>query len=183
MVVKKADHNEEGMNIPRRNMLRAAFGSALGLGLTGLGTIAALWTAAVARFLTPNVANRPSRSFKAGSPTDYAEGRVETRHRQSHGVWIVHGTYHGRPQIYALRTACTHLGCITIWQEGRQKFCCPCHGSAFTKDGINVEGPARRPLERCAIRLAADGRIEINTARTFREELGEWDEPESFVEG
>jgi cytochrome b6-f complex iron-sulfur subunit len=171
------------MNVHRRGMLQAVFGSTLGLTLAGWGAIASLWTFAVARFLTPNATNRPPRTFKAGSPADYADGRVETKYQQSHGVWVIRETHGGRPQIYALRTACTHLGCITLWQEGRQKFCCPCHGSAFTKEGINVEGPARRPLERCAIRLAADGQIEIDLGRTFRKELGQWNDPESFVEG
>ena len=171
------------MNVNRRGVLRAIFGSALGLGLAGLGTVSALWAAAVARFMTPNVANRPSRTFKAGKPADYAEGCVETKYRENRGVWIVRQRHDGRSRIFALRTTCTHLGCITLWQESQQRFRCPCHGSAFTKEGINVEGPAPRPLERCGIRVAADGRIEIDTSRMFREDRGEWNEPESFVEG
>jgi cytochrome b6-f complex iron-sulfur subunit len=75
------------------------------------------------------------------------------------------------------------IGCVTQWHESRQEFRCPCHGSAFTKEGRNVAGPARRPLERCAIRLAEDGQLEIDTGRTFQEQLGEWDNVESFVEG
>jgi cytochrome b6-f complex iron-sulfur subunit len=117
-----------------------------------------------------------------GKPADFAEGCVETKYRESHGVWIVRATHAGRSRIVALRTTCTHLGCITLWQESQQRFRCPCHGSAFTKEGINTEGPAPRPLERCAIRIADDGRIEIDTGRTFREDRGEWDEGESFVE-
>jgi cytochrome b6-f complex iron-sulfur subunit len=170
------------MNVNRRGVLRAMFGSALGLGLAGLGTVSALWAIAVARFMTPNVTNQPPRTFRAGKPADYAEGCVEPQYRESHGVWIVRQPHNGRSRIFALRTACTHLGCITLWQESQQRFRCPCHGSAFTKDGINVEGPAPRPLERCAIRIADDGRIEIDTGRTFCEERGEWGEPESFVE-
>ena len=87
-------------------------------------------------------------------------------------MWVVQGTYRGRPQIYALRTTCTHLGCITLWQESQQKFQCPCHGSGFTKEGINVEGPPRRPLERCAIRIADDGQLEIDRSRTFQAGAG-----------
>jgi cytochrome b6-f complex iron-sulfur subunit len=169
------------MQVQRRGMLGVIVGSSLGLGAAALGAAAALWAAAVARFLRPNVSNRPPSTFRAGFPADYAEGRVEAKFAQSHGVWIVRGTYRGRPQLYALRTTCTHLGCITLWQEGRQKFQCPCHGSGFSKEGINVEGPAPRPLERCAIRLADDGQLEIDRSRTFQQQLGEWNDPESYI--
>jgi cytochrome b6-f complex iron-sulfur subunit len=178
------------MDLDRRGLLRSLLGSALGLALAGLGGIAALWTAAIARFLTPNVTDQPPRTFKAGRPDQYSDGQVETKYQPGYGVWVVRGSRpllrsgaRGRPQIFALRAACTHLGCVTQWHEGRQEFRCPCHGSAFTKEGKNVAGPAPRPLERCAIRLAEDGQIEIDTGRTFQEQLGEWDNPESFVEG
>ena len=170
------------MNLNRRSVLRTIVGSAFAIGLAGLGTVSALWAAAIARFMTPNVTNQPPRSFKAGKPADYADGGVDIKYRESHGVCIVRQPHAGRSRIVALRTACTHLGCITLWHESQQRFRCPCHGSAFTKDGINVEGPAPRPLERCAVRLDEDGRIEIDTGRTFRQDRGEWDEAESFVE-
>jgi cytochrome b6-f complex iron-sulfur subunit len=170
------------MTLHRRSMFRVLFGSVFALGLTGLATVSALWAAAIARFMTPNVINQPPRSFKAGKPADYADGSVETKFRESHGVWIVRQANAGRSQIVALRTVCTHLGCMTLWHESQQRFRCPCHGSEFTKDGINVAGPAPRPLERCAIRLTDDGRVEIDTARTFRQDGGQWTEPESFVE-
>jgi cytochrome b6-f complex iron-sulfur subunit len=80
-----------------------------------------------------------------------------------------------------LQTECTHLGCKTIWQESEQKFKCPCHGSGFTKDGIHFEGPAPRPLERYAIRVTDDGQLEVDKSRTFRHELGEWEDPDSFI--
>jgi cytochrome b6-f complex iron-sulfur subunit len=170
------------MTFHRRGLLRAIFGSASALGLAGLGTVSALWATAIVRFMTPNVTNQPPRTFKAGKPADYADGCVETRYRETHGVWIVRQAHGGRSRIVALRTACTHLGCITLWHESQQRFRCPCHGSGFTREGINVEGPAPRPLERCAVRLDDDGRIEIDTAQTFRQDRGQWDEPESFVE-
>jgi cytochrome b6-f complex iron-sulfur subunit len=165
----------------RRGLLRAMFGSFLGLGFTALGAAGALWAAATARFMMPNVLTEPPRRFKAGLPGDYPPGRVETKFKERFGVWIVHGTYQGRRQIYALRTVCTHLGCITIWQESEQRFKCPCHGSGFCADGINFEGPAPRPLERYAIRLTDDGQLEVDKGRTFQEERGEWEDPACYV--
>ncbi len=175
---------KDGLRPPdgkRRGLLRAMFGSAVGLGFTALGATAGLWTAATGRFMMANaLPERPSR-FKVGKPEDYPPGSVETRYKTRHGVWIVHGTYRGKSQIYALATVCTHLGCITEWQAGEQKFKCPCHGSGFTREGINYEGPAPRPLERYAIRVADDGQMEVDRSRVFQEELGQWNDPASFV--
>jgi cytochrome b6-f complex iron-sulfur subunit len=165
----------------RRGILRAVFGTVVGWGFAVLGFTVALWSAGTARFLFPNALAEPPNRFKAGFPADYAPGRVETRFKQQHGVWVVHGVYRGKPQIYALRTVCTHLGCITVWQENEQKFKCPCHGSGFYKDGINFEGPAPRPLERYAIRLADDGQLEVDKSKTFQEEIGGWSDPASYV--
>ena len=156
----------------RRGVLRAMFGSAMGLGFTALGAAGGLWAAATARVMMPNVIAEPSSRFRVGFPGDYPEGHVETKYKQRPGVWVVHGVYRGRRQIYALRTVCTHLGCITLWQKDQQKFKCPCHGSGFYKDGVNFEGPAPRPLERYAIRIADDGQLEIDRSKTFQEELG-----------
>ena len=165
----------------RRGIVRTLAGACLGIGLAALGLTGGLWTAATARFLFPNVLPRRPERFKIGPPTAYPLGRVETKYQEPWGVWVVHGSYQGQQQIVALRTACTHLGCITTWQEAEQKFKCPCHGSGFSREGINQEGPAPRPLERYAIRLVEDGQLEIDTSRIFQQELGHWSDPRSFV--
>ncbi len=167
----------ETLSNPRRGFFRFVFGAGTAL----LSGAAALWAAGTARFLMPNVVNEPPRRFKVGYPVDFPTGRVDTRFKEEYGVWLVHGDYGGRAQIFALRTVCTHLGCITIWQESEGQFKCPCHGSGFTMDGINFEGPAPRPLERYAIRVAEDGQLEIDRGRIFQEELGQWNDPASFV--
>jgi cytochrome b6-f complex iron-sulfur subunit len=176
-----ASPQKEGVDRVRRGVLGALFGSFLGLGMTALGAAGALWTLATARFMLPNVVTEPANRFKVGFPNDYPPGRVETRFRDEYGVWVVHGAYRGERQIYVLRTVCTHLGCIVIWQETEEKFKCPCHGSGFFKDGINFEGPAPRPLERYAIRIADDGQLEVDKSRMFQEELGQWHDPASYV--
>jgi len=165
----------------RRGILKTLFGSVVGIGFALFAAAGGLWSAALARFLMPNATTEQPNRFRAGFPADYPFGRVETKYKDRYGVWIVHATYRGQSQIYALRTICTHLGCITIWQENEQKFKCPCHGSGFYLDGRNCEGPAPRPLERCAIRIAADGQLEVDRSRIFQQELGQWDDPECFV--
>jgi cytochrome b6-f complex iron-sulfur subunit len=179
---KAAEKKAASAPVPhRRGLLRAVFGSVMGLGFAALGFVGALWAAITARFMMPNALAEPPSRFKVGTPGDYPVGYVETRFKEKHGVWIVHGEYRGRREIYALSTTCTHLGCITLWHETEQKFKCPCHGSGFTVDGINREGPAPRPLERFAIRVAEDGRLEVDRSRTFQEELGQWDDPACYV--
>jgi len=165
----------------RRGVLRAMFGSLMGLGFTALGAAAGLWTAGTARFMMPNVITEPPKRFKIGPLGDYPPGHVETKYKQKYGVWVVNGQYGGQQQIFALSTVCTHLGCITLWQEDRQRFKCPCHGSGFHLDGINFEGPAPRPLERFAIRIAEDGQLEVDVSRVFQEELGQWKDPDCYV--
>lgn len=166
---------------PRRGWLRAACAWMFGLGMTASGSAVALWSAGTARFMIPNVTTEPAQRFKVGFPSDYPAGHVETRYQGKYGVWVIHGKYRGRSQIYALRTTCTHLGCITLWQPSEQRFKCPCHGSGFSRDGLPFEGPAPRALERCAVRLADDGQVEIDRNQVFREELGQWLDPASFL--
>jgi cytochrome b6-f complex iron-sulfur subunit len=176
-----AEQSIAGVDRRRRGILAAMFGSLLGVGLTTLGTVGGLWTAGFLRFLSPNAANGRRHRFKVGFASDYPAEYVETRYREPCGVWIVSRAVGGKREIVALRTACTHLGCITLWNESQRKFQCPCHGSGFLADGRNVEGPAPRPLERCAIRVADDGHLEVDNSKTFQHELGQWSDPDSFV--
>jgi len=177
-----ADGAAEPVPPSRRGWLSALFGSAMRWGFGALGVASGLWAAVTTRFLMPNAVAEPPRRFKAGLPNQYPLHHVETAYQPRYGVWVVHGVYQGRRQIFALRTACTHLGCITIWQPNEQRFKCPCHGSGFSLNGIPFEGPAPRPLERCAIRIAEDGQLEVDTGRLFHQELGQWDDPDCFVE-
>jgi cytochrome b6-f complex iron-sulfur subunit len=135
------------------------------------------------RFMFPNIITEPPRKFKVGPPTDFDLGTVSTKFVASSGVWIVHtDQYKGKNMIYALASVCTHLGCTPSWLEGEQKFKCPCHGSGFYITGVNFEGPAPRPLERVGIRLAPDGMLEVDKSVKFQEEMGQWDDPASYLE-
>jgi quinol---cytochrome c reductase iron-sulfur subunit, bacillus type len=56
-------------------------------------------------------------------------------------------------QVVAFSPACTHLGCAYHWNDQKGEFECPCHGSAFGKDGKVLRGPAPRPLDRYEVKL------------------------------
>jgi cytochrome b6-f complex iron-sulfur subunit len=47
----------------------------------------------------------------------------------------------------ALSRKCTHLGCTVIWDEGKSRFECPCHASAFNLAGDVISKPAPRALD------------------------------------
>ncbi len=165
----------------RSAMLSVLVGSTMAIGFSSLAATLFLWTLGLARFMFPNVLREPPSQFKVGFPTDFAPGTVETKFKAQFGVWVVNYAYKGEPQLYALKSVCTHLGCTPNWLESEQKFKCPCHGSGFYKTGINFEGPAPRPLERYAIRIADDGQVQIDKSRTFQEEMGQWEDPASYV--
>ena len=163
------------------SFLGVFMGSYLAVGFTTLGLTNVMWLLGLARFMFPNILIEPPSTFRVGFPDDFGPGQVETKFKAQFGVWIARYEYEGQPQIYALRSVCTHLGCTPNWLEGEQKFKCPCHGSGFYKDGINFEGPAPRPLERYGISLASDGRLVVDKSKLFNEEKGQWQDPASFV--
>jgi cytochrome b6-f complex iron-sulfur subunit len=167
--------------LPRWSFIRLA-SLALALGFAALAAVFTLWTAAIARFLAPNATNEPDQTFKAGFPGEYPAGKVETKFLARYQTWIVSCAQNGRRKIIALRAVCTHLGCITLWNESENRFKCPCHGSGFNAEGVNLEGPAPRPLDRYAIRLDDGGQLEIDRAKVFCHQPGRECVPESFVE-
>jgi cytochrome b6-f complex iron-sulfur subunit len=145
--------------------------------------IGGVWSLLVARFMMPNMIVEPPMRFKVGPPSDYPAGTVSEKWKAERGIWIVNtDSYDGRNLIYALASVCTHLGCTPNWLDGEQKYKCPCHGSGFYINGINFEGPAPRPLERVGIRLAEDGSLEVDKSVKYQEELGQWQDPNSYVE-
>jgi cytochrome b6-f complex iron-sulfur subunit len=152
-------------DVSRRGVL-----SILGLGWTAFAVAAAAGTGAMVRFMMPTVLYEPPQEFKAGFPSEFAVGAVDERFKAAYGVWIVREV----TGFYALSTVCTHLGCTPNWLSADEKFKCPCHGSGFVITGINVEGPAPRPLERYKITLAEDGQIQIDKNTKFQEEKGQW---------
>ncbi len=50
--------------------------------------------------------------------------------------------------LHAVSLRCTHLGCLTKWNDAERSWDCPCHGSRFGLDGNVLTGPAVKPLEK-----------------------------------
>jgi cytochrome b6-f complex iron-sulfur subunit len=159
----------------------ALFGSWLAIGWTTFTLSMLAMTLGTVRFMFPNVLSEPPATFKAGEPSAFEDNKVDDKFKEI-GAWVIRAKdERGREIIYALSTTCTHLGCTPNWLEGEKKFKCPCHGSGFKMSGVNFEGPAPRPLERYAVRRNEDGQIIVDKSRKFQKELGQWDDPDSYI--
>ncbi len=51
-------------------------------------------------------------------------------------------------EVRAFDGACTHLGCVVLWDGASRTFKCPCHGAAFDDSGTPVAGPVNIPLRK-----------------------------------
>jgi cytochrome b6-f complex iron-sulfur subunit len=182
VIPSKPPAAKDKKGVERRSFIAACL-SPLAVAWASMAATSLVWLLDLARFMFPNVLVEPPTKFKIGSPSDYPLGTVSTKWLAARGVWIVHtDQYKGKDLIYALASVCTHLGCTPNWLEGEQKYKCPCHGSGFYVTGINFEGPAPRPLERVGIQVAPDGMLEVDKSVKFQEEMGQWNDPNSFVD-
>ncbi|MCI0380105.1 MAG: ubiquinol-cytochrome c reductase iron-sulfur subunit [Gemmataceae bacterium] len=180
-LVKPAPAKPAPQGPTRRGFLGAVFGSWFAVAWWTFAASMAGMLLGTVRFLFPNVLSEPPSSFKAGDVSNYEPDKVDDRYKEV-GAWVIRGKdERNRDIIYALSTTCTHLGCTPNWLEGEKKFKCPCHGSGFKISGVNFEGPAPRPLERYSIRKTDDNQIVVEKARKFQKELGQWDDPDSYI--
>src|SRR5581483_9149902 len=103
-----APKTAEAAGVSRRSFLASW---SLPLGWTAFSAACASGLVATARFMFPNVLFEPPQSFKAGFPSEYNVGEVDTRWKDAYSVWIVREP----AGFYALIAVCTHLGCSPNW--------------------------------------------------------------------
>jgi cytochrome b6-f complex iron-sulfur subunit len=65
--------------------------------------------------------------------------------------------------LLALSRICTHLGCSVPWDEEKNQFICPCHGSTFNLTGEVLTAPAPRPLDIFPVRIE-NGIIKVDVS-------------------
>jgi nitrite reductase/ring-hydroxylating ferredoxin subunit len=61
------------------------------------------------------------------------------------------------PQVVAFSAECPHLGCFVDFNTTDGHYECPCHESAFDKDGRKLFGPSLRGLDRLEVKLEKNG--------------------------
>jgi cytochrome b6-f complex iron-sulfur subunit len=165
-IFSSTDDTDESKQIARRRR----FVMASVLGFLGVNFVMFL------RFFLPRALYEPKTTFPIGYPSDFGFG-VDTKFQNQYRIWVVRNT----EGIFVISAICTHLGCTPDWKASENKFKCPCHGSGFYITGVNFEGPAPRPLERWAISEAEDGQVVVDKSKKFQKELGQWDNPDSFI--
>jgi len=147
---------------------------------TSIGAFLAASFLMFLRFFFPRTLFEPSTVFRIGYPTDFGPG-VDERFKQSHRVWVVREA----TEIFVIFARCTHLGCTPDWKSSENKFKCPCHGSGYTPEGINFEGPAPRPMDRAHVEIDAEGQIVVDSSRLYQCPRGQpchFADPGSFVQ-
>lgn len=64
-------------------------------------------------------------------------------------------------ELVVLSAICPHLGCSVSWQQGQDKFVCPCHGGEFKADGLHILGPPPRAMDRLRTQQA-NGKLQVH---------------------
>ena len=147
---------------------------------TALGGFLATCFLMTLRFFLPRTLFEPPTSFRIGYPSDFGFG-VDTKFQQDYRIWVVRNA----ERLFVIYARCTHLGCTPDWKQSENKFKCPCHGSGYTPEGINFEGPAPRPMDRAHVELDPSGQIVVDVGRLYEWPKGqptEFDERGAFLQ-
>ncbi len=106
----------------------------------------------------PKVLYEPPSKFKIGKPDDFPEGITFL---PEHKLYI----FREKDDFHVISAICTHLNCIVDWKPDQEEFYCSCHGSIFSKKGVNLTGPAPKPLPWYPLSLASDGNLIIDSSK------------------
>jgi cytochrome b6-f complex iron-sulfur subunit len=138
-------------SVSRRDFLRLAWGAAGLLALVEAGGVA------LSFFSPRTVEGQFGGVFEVGMVDDFPPGSVTPFNAGR--FYLVRFEDGG---FLALYRKCTHLGCAVPWNQAEQKFICPCHASAFERDGQVLNPPAPRPLDRFRVTIT-DGTVKVDT--------------------
>ncbi len=133
---------------------RRAFFSKIGLGSLAVATAGTIVFSY--EYLSPNVLYEPSSIVNAGKPESFALNSVTMD--VNSGIFLVRA----EEGFFALSAICTHLGCLTAWNQDLGMIACPCHGSKFKRTGEKIEGPAPKPLPWLKTWVSEDGELMVD---------------------
>jgi hypothetical protein len=150
-------------------------GAALAAGIGTTGVV-------VARRLSSTGSRDGSGLIAVGDPSIFEPNSAVEVHESDPPIWVVRSTgYDGLDTIYALRGRCPGGGSLASWSPETRTFECPGSADRYAISGLPLTGSGKRALERYRVALADDGRLVVDSTRTFREELGQWADSESFI--
>lgn len=62
--------------------------------------------------------------------------------------------------VRAFNSSCPHLGCAVTWKKPEGSFYCPCHDSAFARDGaVMGNSPSARGLDTLTVDIRGAGEV------------------------
>ena len=94
---------------------------------------------------TATVAAAPSGTFKViGTVAQLEKDKVLV---SSDKKIAVVSNPNDATKVLAVNAACTHKGCVVVWNSANKEFVCPCHDAKFAADGAVRQGPADKPLQ------------------------------------
>ena len=133
---------------------RRAFFTKIGLGSLG---IAAAGTVVFSyEYLSPNVLYEPSPIVNVGKVESFTLNSVTMDVNSA--IYLVRAD----EGYFALSMVCTHLGCLTAWNQDLGIIACPCHGSKFKRTGEKIEGPAPKPLPWLKVWVSDEGDLMVD---------------------
>jgi nitrite reductase/ring-hydroxylating ferredoxin subunit len=93
---------------------------------------------------------------------DVADAWTRAPARRIGSVFITRTDAGGQANVRAFNTTCPHLGCAVEFDAAEDHFTCPCHESAFGKNGDKLFGPSLRGLDPLEVKLlGAEGAEEV----------------------
>jgi cytochrome b6-f complex iron-sulfur subunit len=166
----------EQAQLDRRQFLNRGIvgGSALGLGLFGVASIAFLYPKLGKGFggkVNGGKVQDALDYFKANrAPLYVAEGRfyvvpfnvAPQNQDQAKRTYTLTYDMSKQTGVMVIYQKCAHLGCRVPWCDVSQWFECPCHGSQYNAMGEKQGGPAPRGLSRFAFTVS-NGEIVADT--------------------
>lgn len=148
-----------------QNQSRRNFLSLIPLGVVGM--IFSSISVAAVRFLRPRLtSSNTDRWIEVANLSELTGNAPLTRKIQADTINGWAKTIEER-QVFVLPSAnkvlsavCPHEGCEVFWEQGRNRFSCPCHESYFSADGSRLSGPAPRGLDQLPSRIQ-DGHLQV----------------------
>ncbi len=126
------------------------------VGIGGIATSLPIAIAACSPDNTNTTSETPKDWQKIGTVAELDKTGQLLNEQSPAGAVLVVGTSIAK-NLVAVNPTCTHAGCKVGWKAVENQFLCPCHQSAFARDGKVLQGPATKPLATYAVKIEGDG--------------------------